>query len=55
PALLFPLPKACFVCKVNCTFVPCGHHCCCMACSEKFEFCPVCRTRITQKVKAISA
>jgi len=41
--------------KVNCTLVPCGHHCCCMQCAEKFDLCPVCRVRITLKVKAIDA
>ncbi|CAM9528346.1 unnamed protein product [Scytosiphon promiscuus] len=45
----------CFARKVNCTFVPCGHHCCCMPCTAKFELCPVCNVRITQKVKAIDA
>eukprot|EP00752_Nemacystus_decipiens_P018771 g16830.t1 len=48
--------NACVVCfsrKVNATLVPCGHHVCCMPCTEKFELCPVCRVRVTQKIKTI--
>ncbi|CBJ32496.1 conserved unknown protein [Ectocarpus siliculosus] len=51
--------NACIVCfdrPVNCTFVPCGHHCCCMPCAEsKLNLCPVCGVAIDKKIKTISA
>lgn len=50
---LFDFVQVCLSRKVNVTLVPCGHHCCCMPCTEKFELCPVCRLRITQKIKTI--
>ncbi|CAM9511280.1 unnamed protein product [Ectocarpus sp. 8 AP-2014] len=50
---------ACIVCfdrPVNCTLVPCGHHCCCMSCAESmFNLCPVCGVAIDKKIKTISA
>eukprot|EP00752_Nemacystus_decipiens_P003484 g3217.t1 len=49
---------ACIVCferKVDCTLVPCGHHCCCITCAAQFEQCPVCRADVEQKIRAISA
>eukprot|EP00904_Undaria_pinnatifida_P005271 jgi/Undpi1/1874/HiC_scaffold_12.g05261.m1 len=45
----------CFNRKVNCTLVPCGHHCCCLTCAEKFDKCPVCRLKVARKIKAIDA
>ncbi|CAN0246108.1 unnamed protein product, partial [Ectocarpus fasciculatus] len=46
----------CFDRPVNCTFVPCGHHCCCMHCAEsQFNLCPVCGVAIEKKIKTISA
>jgi len=48
-----PQPE-CSVCldaKPNQTFVPCGHCVCCEECASKLEDCPVCRKKITQKVK----
>ncbi|CAM9610548.1 unnamed protein product, partial [Hapterophycus canaliculatus] len=43
----------CFDSEVNCTLVPCGHHCCCVGCASKFSLCPVCRTAVRQRIKAI--
>ncbi|CAN0290832.1 unnamed protein product [Ectocarpus fasciculatus] len=40
---------------IDCVFVPCGHHCCCVACASRCEECPVCRRTITQKIKTFSA
>jgi len=48
-----PQPE-CSVCldaRPNQTFVPCGHCVCCEECASKLEDCPVCRKKITQKVK----
>ncbi|CAN0149941.1 unnamed protein product, partial [Laminaria digitata] len=44
----------CFERKVDCTLVPCGHHCCCLVCAAQFEQCPVCRADVEQKIRAIS-
>ncbi|CBJ32498.1 conserved unknown protein [Ectocarpus siliculosus] len=43
----------CFDNEVDCTLVPCGHHCCCITCASKFSLCPVCRTTVTHKIKTI--
>lgn len=45
--------QKCFVRKVDCTLVPCGHHCCCLACASKFDVCPVCFKRVQDRIKAI--
>eukprot|EP01094_Clydonella_sp_ATCC50884_P006912 TRINITY_DN160_c0_g1_i1.p1 TRINITY_DN160_c0_g1~~TRINITY_DN160_c0_g1_i1.p1 ORF type:complete len:361 (-),score=45.55 TRINITY_DN160_c0_g1_i1:85-1167(-) len=49
---------ACCVCmdaKIDSVFVPCGHICCCIVCSEMVHrgkgTCPTCRTRIVSVVK----
>ncbi|CAM9446575.1 unnamed protein product [Sphacelaria rigidula] len=44
----------CFERKVDCTLVPCGHHCCCLECAAQFELCPVCRAPVEQKIRAIT-
>ncbi|CAM9545581.1 unnamed protein product [Ascophyllum nodosum] len=44
----------CFERKVDCTLVPCGHHCCCFTCAAQFDVCPVCRADVTQKIRTIS-
>lgn len=31
-------------------FAPCGHYCCCSQCSNKVEYCPLCRTLIEHVV-----
>ncbi|CAN0538357.1 unnamed protein product, partial [Scytosiphon promiscuus] len=46
--------KVCFERQVDCTLVPCGHHCCCLVCAAQFEKCPVCRPDVEQKIRAIS-
>ena len=47
----------CVVClsagKAVC-FVPCGHVCCCTACSESVEACPLCRAAITTRQRVVS-
>ncbi|CAN0380585.1 unnamed protein product [Pylaiella littoralis] len=48
--------NCCIVCfdgDVDCTLVPCGHHCCCVTCASELSVCPVCRAPISQKIKAI--
>ncbi|CAM9580376.1 unnamed protein product, partial [Scytosiphon promiscuus] len=40
---------------VNCTLVPCGHHCCCIVCAAQFEQCPVCRADVDLKIRTFSA
>ncbi|KAI5680334.1 hypothetical protein M9H77_01561 [Catharanthus roseus] len=48
------LPDLCVICleqEYNSVFVPCGHMCCCMACSSHLTNCPLCRRRIDQVVK----
>ena len=46
--------ETCVVCldkKINTTFIPCGHRKVCMTCAEKLDNCPICREKITQKIK----
>ncbi|XP_027176330.1 E3 ubiquitin-protein ligase SP1 [Coffea eugenioides] len=48
------MPDLCVICleqEYNSVFVPCGHMCCCMACSSHLTNCPLCRRRIEQVVK----
>ncbi|OWM77935.1 E3 ubiquitin-protein ligase SP1 [Punica granatum] len=48
------MPDLCVICleqEYNAVFVPCGHMCCCMACSSHLTNCPLCRKRIEQAVK----
>ncbi|XP_067015891.2 E3 ubiquitin-protein ligase LRSAM1 isoform X2 [Anabrus simplex] len=39
------------VCEV--IFVPCGHMCCCIKCSELMGDCPMCRSHVDQKIRVI--
>ncbi|KAF5288237.1 hypothetical protein FQA39_LY04005 [Lamprigera yunnana] len=44
----------CVICmEINCevVFVPCGHLCCCFACSNAVGTCPMCRTEIHSKIR----
>ncbi|XP_054802429.1 E3 ubiquitin-protein ligase SP1 isoform X1 [Prosopis cineraria] len=48
------MPDLCVIClehEYNAVFVPCGHMCCCTACSSHLTNCPLCRGRIEQVVK----
>lgn len=48
------MPDLCVICleqEYNAVFVPCGHMCCCTACSSHLTNCPLCRKRIEQAVK----
>ncbi|KAL3827906.1 hypothetical protein ACJIZ3_016708 [Penstemon smallii] len=48
------MPDLCVICleqEYNSVFVPCGHMCCCVACSSHLTNCPLCRRRIDQVVK----
>lgn len=48
------MPDLCVICleqEYNSVFVPCGHMCCCTACSSHLTNCPLCRRRIEQVVK----
>ncbi|XP_010418429.1 PREDICTED: E3 ubiquitin-protein ligase SP1 [Camelina sativa] len=48
------VPDLCVICleqEYNAVFVPCGHMCCCTACSSHLTSCPLCRRRIDQVVK----
>jgi len=49
-------PRAeCNICmdaKPNQTFVPCGHCVCCEKCANTLSVCPLCRQKITQKIKS---
>ncbi|KAL2535612.1 E3 Ubiquitin ligase family protein [Forsythia ovata] len=45
------MPDLCVICleqEYNSVFVPCGHMCCCMACSSHLTNCPLCRRRFDQ-------
>ncbi|KAK5642385.1 hypothetical protein RI129_008552 [Pyrocoelia pectoralis] len=47
----------CVICmETDCDiiFVPCGHLCCCVNCSNPLEDCPMCRTAIERKIKVYS-
>ncbi|WJX13786.1 Subtilisin-like protease 1 [Trifolium repens] len=44
----------CVICleqEYNSVFVPCGHMCCCTACSSHLTSCPLCRRQIEKAVK----
>ncbi|XP_074312177.1 E3 ubiquitin-protein ligase SP1 isoform X2 [Silene latifolia] len=48
------MPDLCVICleqEYNAVFVPCGHMCCCTACSSHLSNCPLCRRRIDQVVR----
>jgi len=47
----------CRICEERerkCVFLPCGHYCTCLECSEKIDTCPLCRANILQKVKTFN-
>lgn len=51
---VIPSENECVVCMdCNCDiiFVPCGHLCCCVNCSNPLEDCPMCRITIERKIK----
>nr|XP_039257850.1 baculoviral IAP repeat-containing protein 3-like [Styela clava] len=43
--------KVCFTNPAEMVFVPCGHICCCMQCTEAISHCPVCRVKIQRAIK----
>lgn len=43
--------KICFSAKADIAFVPCGHICSCINCSERLFNCPLCRSLITTSVR----
>lgn len=47
----------CVICmdaRCEVAFVPCGHLCCCLACSEnELKICPMCRGNVERKIKII--
>jgi len=45
----------CMDAKPNQTFVPCGHCVCCEKCARTLRVCPLCREKITQKVRSFFA
>ncbi|XP_073300296.1 E3 ubiquitin-protein ligase SP1 isoform X1 [Primulina huaijiensis] len=48
------MPDLCVICleqEYNAVFIPCGHMCCCMACSSHLTNCPLCRRRNDQVVR----
>ncbi|XP_069686347.1 E3 ubiquitin-protein ligase LRSAM1-like isoform X1 [Periplaneta americana] len=51
------MPTAeCVVCmddKCEVIFVPCGHMCTCIKCAELVQECPMCRSQIERKIRAI--
>ncbi|CAN0039178.1 unnamed protein product [Scytosiphon promiscuus] len=45
---------SCVVCMdstVTCTFVPCGHFCCCDSCAGRVGACPVCRSEVQRSIR----
>ena len=47
--------KVCIICltdKTKIVFQPCGHLCCCLECAYKVNECPICRSSITQRIRA---
>lgn len=32
-------------------FLPCGHVCCCLVCSDALQHCPLCRGEISQRIR----
>ncbi|NXT78208.1 LRSM1 ligase, partial [Zapornia atra] len=44
----------CVVCmeqETQMIFLPCGHVCCCQACCERLQACPLCRGDVTQRIR----
>jgi hypothetical protein len=37
--------RVCLEAPADGAFMPCGHKCCCLACGEKLETCPLCRAQ----------
>jgi len=44
--------KICLTDKTKILFQPCGHFCCCLECAYKVNECPICRSSITQRIRA---
>eukprot|EP00033_Pygsuia_biforma_P003854 GCRY01004222.1.p1 GENE.GCRY01004222.1~~GCRY01004222.1.p1 ORF type:complete len:201 (-),score=1.71 GCRY01004222.1:27-629(-) len=42
--------KICMDAKTNVIFIPCKHYVCCSECSRRLTRCPICRTKIRQKI-----
>lgn len=46
------LCKICLDDDAGVLFEPCGHICCCSSCGVPLQQCPICRTSITNIIKA---
>ena len=44
----------CFTERRGIVFIPCGHFCMCLTCSDNFEECPMCRVKIITKQKVFA-
>nr|XP_039257848.1 uncharacterized protein LOC120334400 isoform X1 [Styela clava] len=47
--------KICFSNPADMVFVPCGHMCCCMQCTQAITQCPMCRKKIQKAIKTYSS
>lgn len=43
--------KICLDEEVGMIFIPCGHICACVTCSQELTRCPVCRKHIVKKIR----
>jgi len=54
PLVIVDIESECIVCmndKIEMKFEPCNHEICCAACSDKLDFCPMCRAQIREVPK----
>ena len=43
--------KSCRKCSSDVFFLPCGHLCCCVECSETIYNCPLCKCAVIERIK----
>ena len=43
--------QVCMAAEVQAVLVPCGHLCTCFACAAALPTCPLCRSRIRERVR----
>jgi len=44
--------KKCFQTKASVVFLPCGHLATCIVCSARSALCPICMTKVQEKIHA---
>jgi hypothetical protein len=47
--------RVCLQGEIGLAFLPCGHQCCCPACGQGMDHCPVCRQRVAARIRVFNA